>query len=245
MAAYEGRDTRRSSMTTRENGPGRKAGKATVPETKTQKAKTKTKPRTPPDPLVASLLDPRVASLTDKLPATAFVHPEGHNRLQVEALARRILELAIAHAAGAASRPPLPAVNQRPNQLPVVATIPEQPVADDELVQQIDTLLHACMNPATPRYLAHMDTLPTTFSALGDFLASLVNNNMLCVEMSPVFSLLETTLFRRTSSWVASTSPPATASSPFPRPSILPVPRSAPRPQARQGSQDKRRGSHR
>jgi glutamate/tyrosine decarboxylase-like PLP-dependent enzyme len=42
-----------------------------------------------------------------------------------------------------------------------------------------------------------MDTMPTTVSVLGDLVASAVNNNMLSVELSPVFSELEVQVTER------------------------------------------------
>ena len=123
---------------------------------------------------------------------TKFIDPHGSNHEQVKQLARRVLETAVDHTAGAAQKPPFP-----PDApLPVSTAVPEKGVSDEQLVSDIKSLLDASLNDATPNYLAHMDSLATAASVLGDFVAALSNNNMLSVEMSPAFSRLEDAVLR-------------------------------------------------
>lgn len=71
------------------------------------------------------------------------------------------------------------------------AKIPGQSVTSDVLLEHVRLQLQASMNAAHPGYIGHMDSLPTTLSAIGDLFVAALNNNMLSVEMSPVFSRLE------------------------------------------------------
>lgn len=130
--------------------------------------------------------------MDSKLPLTAFIDPRGNNRKEVEALVRRVLDLVIDHIAGAAERPPFP----DNDALPVSAAIPESPASDDVLLSHIKMLLEASLNDATPNYIAHMDSLSTTLSALGDFISAAAANNMLSREMSPAFPRLEDALMK-------------------------------------------------
>lgn len=119
------------------------------------------------------------------LPNTAFIDPTGANRDEIAQLLDQVSQHLLDYLTGAAQQSPLPQA-ERP---PVV--LPELPVAVDTLLTQLDQILAQSMNPAHPGYIGHMDPLPTTFSIIGDWLAAALNNNMLSVEMSPVFSRLE------------------------------------------------------
>ena len=95
------------------------------------------------------------------------------------------------HAATAASRPPV----QAGVSLPGPPGIPDGPVPEDVLLEMVPRMLAGSMNPANPGYIGHMDPLPTTMSMLGDLIVAALNN-MLSLEMSPVFSRLEPLLLR-------------------------------------------------
>lgn len=73
-------------------------------------------------------------------------------------------------------------------QLPGVA-IPHAPVPERELLAQLQALLKGSMNAAHPGFIGHMDSMPTTISFLGELATATINNNMLSLEMSPLFAL--------------------------------------------------------
>ena len=122
-----------------------------------------------------------------KLPSSAFIDPHGKNRDEIEALAREVLDLILSHATDALSRPPMP----EKVDLPTAIAIPETPVPKERLIAALRTIVAGSMNAAHPGYAGHMDPMPTTMSVLADFVASTLNNNMLSVEMSPIFSRME------------------------------------------------------
>ncbi|WOD38847.1 aspartate aminotransferase family protein [Nodosilinea sp. E11] len=120
------------------------------------------------------------------LPATAFIHPQGHNRAAIEAVFEQVTAHILDYLAGASRLVPLPTVKDI-----AFEGIPEQPTAIASLLESLPSLMAQSMNPAHPGYLGHMDPLPATASLLGDWVAAALNNNMLSVEMSPVLSRLE------------------------------------------------------
>ena len=128
-----------------------------------------------------------------QLPATAFIDPKGGNLQAVEALAQQVLKRLIAHLSRAGDRPPLPP----PINVAGLAHIPDTPVDESWLLEQLDRILVTSMNAANPGYIGHMDSMPTVMSTLGDWVASALNNNMLSVEMSPIFSRLEPLLLQQ------------------------------------------------
>ncbi|MEW5703106.1 MAG: pyridoxal-dependent decarboxylase [Pseudomonadota bacterium] len=127
-----------------------------------------------------------------KLPTSAFIDPYGKNRAEIDALAHEVLDLVLSHATDALGRPPVPGKVD----LPASVAIPEEPVAKERLLEMLRAIVVGSMNAAHPGYVGHMDPMPTTMSVLADFVASTLNNNMLSVEMSPVFSRMEPLLLK-------------------------------------------------
>ncbi|MGB3297657.1 MAG: aminotransferase class V-fold PLP-dependent enzyme [Phormidesmis sp.] len=124
------------------------------------------------------------------LPNTAFIDPTGANRAEVETLLHKAVTLLVAELSTAEKRSPLPDPLST-DTLKQWAAIPEKSVAAAVLLAQVRSQIHHAMNAAHPGYIGHMDSIPTTMSVIGDLLVAALNNNMLSVEMSPVFSRLE------------------------------------------------------
>ncbi|MGD1856700.1 MAG: pyridoxal phosphate-dependent decarboxylase family protein [Leptolyngbyaceae cyanobacterium] len=127
------------------------------------------------------------------LPPAAFIHPDGQNRDAIAALLHQVIDLLLETMAQATDRSPLP----EPLILDSWSTLPKESVALEQLLEAAHTQLLHGMNAAHPGYIGHMDSIPTTLSIVGDLLVAALNNNMLSVEMSPVFSRLETLVLRQ------------------------------------------------
>jgi len=127
-----------------------------------------------------------------QLPLSAFIDPRGGNKAAVEQLAQQVLGLVLAHLQNAYDRSPLP----QTMQLPDAVGIPDAPASESKLLAQLQTVLASSMNAAHPAFIGHMDSMPTTLSFLGEMVTAAVNNNMLSLEMSPLFSRLESRLLK-------------------------------------------------
>jgi glutamate/tyrosine decarboxylase-like PLP-dependent enzyme len=127
-----------------------------------------------------------------RLPDSAFMAPDGSNRDAVNDLLERALARIVALSASAGSRSPMPTQPA----LEVAPTIPESGRPEEDVLRDMESLLLGSMNPASPGYMAHMDSLPATFSVIGDLAAASVNNNLLSVELAPAFTRLEIALTR-------------------------------------------------
>lgn len=119
--------------------------------------------------------------------ATEFIAPDGSNRDAVEALLTKAVKIVTSTLAQASARPPMPDSVPELDEL----VLPRQGASDDVLLAEVESLLGYCMNQANPGYIGHMDPMPATASVVGELVASAVNNNMLSVEMSPLWSKLE------------------------------------------------------
>ena len=70
----------------------------------------------------------------------------------------------------------------------------ERILALKEILNRLDGLLAASMNPSSPGWTGHMDPAPATASILGALAGAAINNNLLSYEMAPAFSRLEVAL---------------------------------------------------
>lgn len=129
------------------------------------------------------------------LPTTAFIHPDGKNRDAIASLLHQVVDLLVETMAQATDRSPLP--EPAISDSFAWAKLPNSSVDIELLLKEITPHLHQSMNAAHPGYIGHMDSIPTTVSIIADMLVAALNNNMLSVEMSPVFSRLETLLLRQ------------------------------------------------
>jgi hypothetical protein len=126
------------------------------------------------------------------LPRAAFCRSVGTHRAEIEALMRRALDMVIDRAATAASRSP----HARCAAARGVDRIPDAPLAEEEILERLLAAMDGSMNAAHPGYIGHMDSIPATFSILGDLAAGALNNNMLSMDMSALLSRLEPALVR-------------------------------------------------
>lgn len=123
----------------------------------------------------------------DACPPAAFIAPDGVNREAVGDLYDRLSAHLLDALSDATNRPPMPTGDVA---VPDSAT-PEHAADAERLDELVREAIEGSMNPAHPGYIGHMDSMPTTASVVGDAVAAGLNNNMLSVEMSPVFSRLE------------------------------------------------------
>ncbi len=127
-----------------------------------------------------------------------FILPDGSNREAVFKLGKQFLDLTIETLAKATDLPPLPCDKKGiQSSLPLgdPYTPPREGVDADELIDKLKhQILTRALNVANPGYTGHMDTLAGAIGAFSDMLVSALNNNMLCWEMSPVFTEMEARL---------------------------------------------------
>ena len=122
-----------------------------------------------------------------------FLDPHGSNFQNVRELLHEVVDLVTGDLSQADQQAPVPAAWER---IDASKILPEKPVSENELLESCQMLLAGSMNPAHPRYLGHMDPLPSTGSVVASLVTAAVNNNLLSREMSPIFSDLEQRLLQ-------------------------------------------------
>ena len=130
------------------------------------------------------------------MPTTAFIRPDGKNQDAIAALLHQVIDQLVETMAQATERSPLPEPLVSDDDY-AWATVPHTSTDIASLLTEVNAQLHQSMNAAHPGYIGHMDSIPTTVSVIADLLVAALNNNMLSVEMSPVFSRLETLVLKQ------------------------------------------------
>jgi len=75
--------------------------------------------------------------------------------------------------------------------------IPEQGQEISELLTEVRSqILPRTVNFQNPRYMGHMDSVPTAITIWADALISAINNNMLSHELAPIFTDMEAQLMQ-------------------------------------------------
>jgi len=76
-------------------------------------------------------------------------------------------------------------------------TIPEHGTKLTDLLAEVRSqVLPRTVNFQNPRYMGHMDSVPTAITIWADALISAINNNMLSYELAPVFTEMEAQLMQ-------------------------------------------------
>lgn len=123
------------------------------------------------------------------LPSNTFIDPNGQNINEISILVDQIVKFVIEHASNAGNHRTLPFPESSH-----YGDIPETGIELEELLKKLQAIVKNSMNPLGPNYMGHMDSIPTLMSCLSEFISTSTNNNMLSLEMSPVFSKMEVQL---------------------------------------------------
>ncbi len=123
-----------------------------------------------------------------------FISPDNSNRLEVESLVKKVTKQLLDFLSNASEKPTNPTIKYCDT---FHFKIPEFSQNQNEIQAALQELYELSMNPANPKYIGHMDSMPTLWSVIGDFIASALNNNVLSLEMSPFITQLEYSLTKQ------------------------------------------------
>ncbi len=131
--------------------------------------------------------------LEDKI-LNQFISPKNSNRKQVEELVTNVTSQLLDFLSNAEQKPTYPTFKQFDYSH---FRINEMPQNESEIHSNLQELYDLSMNCANPKYIGHMDSIPTLWSVIGDYIASAINNNLLSLEMSPFLTQLEYSLTKQ------------------------------------------------
>lgn len=120
-----------------------------------------------------------------------FIDPNSENRMAVEKTFQNVQNQLLDFLGNASNTATSPAFQTFDKHF---FQIPENKKTESKIRENLQELYKFSMNPANPKYIGHMDSIPTVWSVLGDFIASSINNNLLSLEMSPFLTQLEYSL---------------------------------------------------
>lgn len=117
-----------------------------------------------------------------------FIRPNGSNRQLVEQIIQKVTTQLLDFLTNASNKPTNPSL-----QFFVTDhfQIPDISQTETGIKASLQEFYDLSMNPANPKYIGHMDSMPTLWAIIGDYVASALNNNLLSLEMSPLITQLE------------------------------------------------------
>lgn len=117
-----------------------------------------------------------------------FISPNNSNRYLVEQTIQKVTVQLLDYLTDASNKPASPNLQLFDEKH---FKIPDFVKTEAEIEESLQELYALSMNPANPKYIGHMDSMPTLWSIIGDYVASALNNNLLSLEMSPLITQLE------------------------------------------------------
>ena len=117
-----------------------------------------------------------------------FISPNGSNRQLVEQTIQKVTTQLLDFLTNASNKPTNPSFQNFDTKH---FQIPDISQTETEIKESLQEFYDLSMNPANPKYIGHMDSMPTLWAIIGDYVASALNNNLLSLEMSPVITQLE------------------------------------------------------
>lgn len=117
-----------------------------------------------------------------------FISPDNSNRQFVEKTIEKVTTQLLDFLTNASSKPTNPSLQLFDTNH---FQIPDFSRTENEIKESLQELYDLSMNPANPKYIGHMDSMPTLWAIIGDYVASALNNNLLSLEMSPLITQLE------------------------------------------------------
>ena len=117
-----------------------------------------------------------------------FISPDGSNRESVEQTIQKVTTQLLDFLTDAGNKPTNPSLQLVDGNH---FQIPNFSQTETEIKESLQEFYDLSMNPANPKYIGHMDSMPTLWAIIGDYVASALNNNLLSLEMSPLITQLE------------------------------------------------------
>jgi len=130
----------------------------------------------------------------DKQILNQFISPDNSNRKQVEKLIENVTSQLLDLLSNAEQKPTYPKFKQFDYSHFQIQNTPQP---ENKIHSSLQELYDLSMNSANPKYIGHMDSIPTLWSVIGDYIASAINNNLLSLEMSPFLTQLEYSLTKQ------------------------------------------------
>ncbi len=124
---------------------------------------------------------------------------DGIDIREIRDIGHRVVDLLADYLEGVEDQPVLPDIDPRFLKEVFAEPLPEKPTSADELIGEIeDKLLPYCTHVNHPGYMGLITPSPSPIGALGDFIASTLNQNIGAYSIGPAAVTME----RQTVRWL-------------------------------------------